>query len=139
MESMKIETDAAQAEFRIVRMTPENLSSVVSLEQESGLSSRGVEAYRKSLLDTGAILLVAVDSAGLVIGSFSGTVVLDELQIDNIAISQGRRRQGIGKCLLRSALSAAKGIGARIATLEVRSSNSPARGLYASEGFVVDG
>ena len=120
-------------------MTPEMLTSVVTLERECGLNSRGVEGYRRVLLNPSAILLVATDGDGLVIGAFSGAVVLDELQIDNLAVSDRRRRKGIGQSLLRSALSIAKRLGACTAILEVRSSNLAARSLYEKEGFVVSG
>jgi ribosomal-protein-alanine N-acetyltransferase len=134
---------AGQAVIRIARMTSEVLNSVVTLEVECGLNSRGIEGYRKSLLDPRAVLLVAIEGdgpvIGPVIGAFSGAVVVDELQIDNLAVSDRRRRKGIGQSLLREALKVAKGLGARTATLEVRSSNLPARSLYQKEGFEIDG
>jgi [ribosomal protein S18]-alanine N-acetyltransferase len=139
MEAMSLEIETPQAGLRITQMTPEILTSVVTLEEECGLNSRGIEGYRKSLLNPSAILLVAIEGAELVIGVFSGHVVVDELQIDNLAVSGQRRRKGIGQRLLRSALSLAKRLGARRATLEVRSSNLSARSLYEKEGFVADG
>ncbi|MCI0662650.1 MAG: GNAT family N-acetyltransferase [Acidobacteria bacterium] len=139
MEAMSIGIETFHAGIRITEMTPEILTSVVTLEEECGLNSRGIEGYRKMLLNPNAILLVAIEGDELVIGAFSGTVVVDDLQIDNLAVSARRRRKGIGQSLLRSALSLAKRLGARTATLEVRSSNLPARSLYEKEGFVVDG
>jgi ribosomal-protein-alanine N-acetyltransferase len=139
MEAMSLEIEPSHAGLKITRMTPEILNSVVTLEEECRLNSRGIEGYRNSLLNPNAILLVAIEGDELVIGAFSGHVVEDELQIDNLAVSDRRRRKGIGQRLLRSALSHAKRLGARTATLEVRSSNLPARSLYEKEGFVVDG
>jgi len=139
MEAMSIEIETFQAGYRITPMTPEILTSVVALEEECGLNSRGIEGYRRMLSDPRAILLVAIKGAELVIGAFSGHVVVDELQIDNLAVSDRRRRKGVGRRLLRSALSLAKSLGAHTATLEVRSSNLPARTLYEKEGFVAAG
>jgi len=139
MEAMSIEIETFQAGFRITPMTTEILTSVVALEEECGLNSRGIEGYRRMLSDQRAILLVAIEGAELVIGAFSGNVVVDELQIDNLAVSDRRRRKGVGRRLLRSALSLAKSLGAHTATLEVRSSNLPARTLYEKEGFVAAG
>src|SRR5262245_24329499 len=136
---MSVDIETFHAGLKIMRMTPELLIPVVILEQECGLNSRGVEGYRKMLLNPSAILLVAIEGADHVIGAFSGNVVVNELQIDNLAVSDRRRRMGIGQRLLREALSFAKRLGARTATLEVRASNFPARSLYANEGFVIDG
>jgi len=133
--------EAFHIESRVALMTPEILSSCVALEEECGLSSRGVEGYQKMLLSPNAILLIAIENSENrpVVGIFSGYVVMDELQIDNLAVSDRCRRKGIGQMLLRSAVSRASRFGARIAILEVRSANLPARTFYEKEGFVVVG
>lgn len=139
MEAISIDIENFHAGLRIVQMTPEILASVVTLEKECGLNTRGIDGYRRALLNPNAILLVAIDPDELVIGAFSGNVVVDELQIDNLAVSERRRRHGIGQSLLKEAISLAIRLGARTATLEVRSSNLAARSLYEKEGFTVDG
>jgi ribosomal-protein-alanine N-acetyltransferase len=119
-------------------MRADLLPAVVELEEVCGLNSRGLEGYRKMLSNPKSVLLVAltpVSPISPVIGVFSGEVVVDELQIDNLAMTGQWRRQGIGRTLLKSALSRASGLGARAATLEVRSSNAPARAFYEKEGF----
>ena len=70
---------------------------------------------------------------------FSGDVIVDELQIDNLAVSESCRRRGVGRLLLRSALSFAHRLGARTVALEVRSANMSARTFYEKEGFVLTG
>jgi ribosomal-protein-alanine N-acetyltransferase len=130
--------------FRILRGAAEDLPSIVALEEECGLNSRGVEGHRKRLTNPNAILLAAVrdqaDSTGRkVAGMFSGEVAMDELQIDNLAVSQSYRRKGVGRMLLQSALSIAHRLRARAAVLEVAVANSPARAFYEREGFVVIG
>jgi [ribosomal protein S18]-alanine N-acetyltransferase len=129
-----IETD-----FRITSMTDDLLPSVVALEESCGLNSRGQEGYRKILSNPKWILLVAmpIGSIGSIgpIGIFSGEIVIDELQIDNIAVSEQYRRKGIGRALLNFALTMAARQGARSATLEVRSENSSARSFYERERF----
>lgn len=128
-------------QFTIEPMTPEDLSSVVALEAECRLSSRGVDGYRKMLSNPNAILLVAVDDHPdrCVVAMFSGIVVVDELQIDNLAVASRYRREGIGSMLLVSALARARHLGARAATLEVRSANQPARAFYEKQRFNVTG
>jgi ribosomal protein S18 acetylase RimI-like enzyme len=136
--------ETSHAGFNVNPMTVDLLTSVVALEEACGLNSRGIDGYCKMLSNPNAVLLVAQlrsDPPGLilpfsrVIGLFSGDVILDELQIDNLAVSELWRRKGIGRTLLKSALSMAAGLGARSATLEVRSANSSARAFYETEGF----
>ena len=61
--------------------------------------------------------------------------VLDEIHINNIAVHPDVRRRGLGGLLLRESLDAARKLGARRATLEVRRSNTPALRLYEKAGF----
>lgn len=138
------EMDTPLADFSIALMTADLLPSVVALEEASGLNSRGPEGYRKMLSNPKSVLLIALTGASPisslgpfnpVIGLFSGEVVVDELQIDNLAVAEQWRRRGIGEALLKSALSQASGLGARAATLEVRSANATARAFYEKEGF----
>src|SRR5262245_24917591 len=131
----------SQAGFSVALMTSDLLTSVVALEGSSGLSSRGLDGYRKMLSNQNSVLLVALSSIDPIspIGVFSGEVVVDELQIDNLAVSEQWRRKGIGRTLLNFALTAAARLGAHVATLEVRAANSPARAFYEKEGFSVAG
>lgn len=130
-----------ETDFSIAPMTDDLLPSVVALEESCGLNSRGVEGYRKMLSNPNSVLLVAMPRAVNPmshinpVGVFSGDVVVDELQIDNLAVSERCRRKGIGRRLLNLALTVAADLGARSATLEVRSSNSSARAFYEKERF----
>lgn len=126
--------------FVIDRMREMDLGQIVALEQECGLNSRGVEKYRQALADPRNILLAASDSNGdsdgQIVGLFSGQIVLDELQIDNLAVVESQRRQGLATRLLRLGLSEASRFSASHAVLEVRASNTAAASLYARCGFV---
>jgi ribosomal-protein-alanine N-acetyltransferase len=62
-------------------------------------------------------------------------VVADEMHILNLAVHPKHRRQGIARRLLAEGLAQARELGANLAWLEVRPSNTPARALYASFGF----
>lgn len=128
-------------QFTVSPMATEDLSSVVTLETECGLSSRGVDGYQKMLSDPNAVLLVAIedDLNRYITGMLSGVVVIDELQIDNMAVALRHRRKGVGQMLLADALSRAQNLGARRAILEVRSTNSPARAFYEKQGFMIVG
>jgi len=128
-----------QTGFIVTPMTADLLPSVVALEESCGLNSRGLDGYRKMLSNPTSVLLVAMPIGPIgpigPMGIFSGIVVIDELQIDNLAVSERWRMKGIGRTLLNFALTAAAGLGARAVTLEVRSANSSARSFYEKEGF----
>jgi ribosomal-protein-alanine N-acetyltransferase len=74
-----------------------------------------------------------------VAGFCSFWIVCDEMHINNMALRPQCRAQGVGTALLRSAIAAATGLGARRAILEVRASNAQARRLYERLGFYIAG
>lgn len=83
----------------------------------------------------------AVDPLGTprVVGFCVYRRILDEVHVHNIAVVEERRRVGLGRRLLRTALEAAVREAARWALLEVRAGNIAARRLYEAEGFTVVG
>ncbi|MFE0645507.1 GNAT family N-acetyltransferase [Streptomyces sp. NPDC058877] len=60
-------------------------------------------------------------------------------QIQGLAVAEAARGQGVGRELLRAAMDRARAQGAVRMTLRVLGHNGPARALYASEGFAVEG
>ncbi|MGW0330518.1 N-acetyltransferase family protein [Streptomyces sp. NPDC003011] len=60
-------------------------------------------------------------------------------QIQGLVVAEEARGAGVGRALLRAARERARSSGARRITLRVLAHNTPARALYASEGFVVEG
>lgn len=65
--------------------------------------------------------------------------ILDEATLLNIVVHPHRRRQGIARHLLSTALGALAARGALRCFLEVRVGNARAIALYRSLGFSVDG
>jgi ribosomal-protein-alanine N-acetyltransferase len=61
-----------------------------------------------------------------------------ELHIHRLCTRPALRRQGYGRALLKHALAAARSGGARVAFLEVGTSNTAAVALYKRLGFAVD-
>lgn len=123
-------------EFR--KMLKEHLEAVRALEVNCQLSSRGEDGFSELLQDDRWLLWVALQSSD-VVGFFMGIMVVDELQIDNIAVSASSRQQGIASKLLAVALENAKRKGMLHANLEVRAGNLPAIKLYQRHGFAVVG
>ncbi|MFI5682483.1 GNAT family N-acetyltransferase [Streptomyces sp. NPDC051636] len=60
-------------------------------------------------------------------------------QIQGLAVAGEARGRGVGRALVRAAVEEARRRGARRITLRVLGHNTPARKLYESEGFVVEG
>jgi len=125
-------------EFVIEPMTKNHIAAVIALERECDLSSRGEEGYLNLLEDEQWLLFVVCESTKTV-AVFSGQLVADELQVDNVAVAEGFRRKGLATALLTRALGTAKKKGAATAVLEVRSGNFAARELYERHGFAVVG
>ncbi|MGW5775196.1 N-acetyltransferase family protein [Streptomyces sp. NPDC003863] len=60
-------------------------------------------------------------------------------QIQGLAVAGSARGKGVARALLRAAMDRAREEGAVRITLRVLGHNAPARALYASEGFRVEG
>ncbi|MBQ1107659.1 GNAT family N-acetyltransferase [Streptomyces anulatus] len=60
-------------------------------------------------------------------------------QIRGLAVANWARGAGVGRTLLRASFAEARRQGANRITLRVLAHNDPARALYASEGFAVEG
>lgn len=126
--------------FEIEPLSTREVAAACQLEVEAGLSSVGETAMLARLANPQSLILAvfrSVDSA--LIGLFSGWVVMDELEVDNLVVAASMRKQGVGLALLRVALQQAWQRGARLAFLEVRESNLAAVSLYASVGFSAAG
>lgn len=92
-------------------------------------------AFADLLVQPYARLTVALDARRVLCGYCIMLHVLDEGEIANVAVMPSRRRRGIAARLLDDALTTAAALNLATVFLEVRLSNDPARGLYASRGF----
>lgn len=134
--------------FSIARMTEHDLLEVVEIEEVSGISIWGWDAYHKELQSPEDVIMLvarrgAVDADGsrgpVIAGFIISRLIAGELHINNVAVRPEYRRQGIAARLLDEVLNAGRDQHARLAFLEVREGNIPAQGLYQSCGFQVSG
>lgn len=130
--------------FDIEPLRAEDISDAVQLEASCGLSSREQAGYERALQQPHEILLAAVTKPAptcrrQLVGLFSGLIVVDELQIDNVVVAEDYRRCGLASRLLTTALRWAQEQGATGAILEVRAQNWAARALYQKHCFTVVG
>ncbi len=78
---------------------------------------------------------VCAEDNGELAGYACETVLFENAEIDNVAVSPLWRRQGIGTKLLDRLEEKAKERGAEVSLLEARVSNSPALLLYLRRGY----
>jgi len=93
--------------------------------------------YEEELRHAGtAFIIVLRTASSSVAGYCSYRLIVDELQVNNVAVRPEHRGKGYGRALVQSALDHGRAAGARTALLEVRRSNLAAQRLYRRLGFV---
>jgi tRNA threonylcarbamoyl adenosine modification protein YeaZ/ribosomal-protein-alanine acetyltransferase len=120
-------------------ITREELGDVAALQRRSFTNAWGAEAIQWELEHTDVARLYTARVDGRLVGYCACWIVFDELHINSIAIDDAWRRRGVARALLTQVFRDAFGAGARMATLEVRQSNTAARHLYENLGFAVEG
>lgn len=117
-----------------------DLEAVMEVEHASFTNPWTRDMYLADLSNTGVShMLLAREDAGRVIGFCAFWHVLDELHINNLAVSPASRRGGVASALLTRVLTDGVSRGATRVTLEVRRSNEAAQRLYGRLGFTVAG
>jgi ribosomal-protein-alanine N-acetyltransferase len=118
---------------RIRPATREDLTAILALEQQCAEAPHwGRDLWHDVLQSTGTgsrCALIA-EAEGALAGFVVVQLVIDQAEIESLAVDALYRRQGLGTALCRSAAMWAAEQGARSMLLEVRSSNQGARALY---------
>jgi len=78
---------------------------------------------------------LAMEQDGLLVGYALLSIAADEAHLLNICVDPLSQTRGLGRQLLRAMVALARDRRAQRIFLEVRPSNTPALGLYESEGF----
>jgi ribosomal-protein-alanine N-acetyltransferase len=145
MATPKIRGAGAGPKLTLRPMSEHDLLEVVEIEELSGLSPWGWNAYHKELQSAeDVVMLVAIQhfvsatEEESVVGFIVCRLITDELHINNIAVRPDWRRMGVGAGLLNGALLWAREKGAKRALLEVRASNVAAQALYRRFTVAVD-
>ncbi len=119
-------------------MLSHDVATVMPLEQElfAGDPSWSAEQFRSELAHVPATrwYVVAEDAAD-VVGYAGLRVSADSADVQTLAVSPGRQRQGLGSALLAALVGEAQRRGVRELLLEVRADNAAALRLYARHGF----
>lgn len=121
---------------RCVPLSVEDVPALLALER----SCFGGEAFKdtqlRQLLSARYGVAIGVWEDSLLLGAALLEVLVPESELHSLAVLPGKRRQGLGVVLLKSALRVARRRGATEMFLEVRRSNQAAIALYGRAGFV---
>ncbi|MBC7789589.1 MAG: ribosomal protein S18-alanine N-acetyltransferase [Anaerolineae bacterium] len=115
---------------------PGDIDQIMEIEQAS-FSDPWQRRSLVSLIGNSRVFFaVAEGEAARILGYVTAWFVLNEGEIGNLAVDPQWRSLGIGSALLDEVVSHSVEHGIETLYLEVRDSNTPARRLYASRGFV---
>jgi ribosomal-protein-alanine N-acetyltransferase len=113
---------------------------VLEVEDESFTNPWTRDMYTWELQNRNVCHIFVVRTPECLVAGFCAFwLVFDEIHINNVALRPAYRNQGLGTALMHHVMRAARELGARRATLEVRASNAGARRLYERLGFYVAG
>jgi len=121
------------SEIFIRQMQIDDVAKVADIEKECFADPWSEKAFVAEIGKVGAITLVAVLN-GEIVGFVNGYLVLDEMYINNIAVTEKFRRNKIGYALLKNLENIVNEIASFI-SLEVRISNHSAIKFYQENGF----
>jgi ribosomal-protein-alanine N-acetyltransferase len=120
----------------IAPATPADIDAVTRLESVAFADPWTRQAFEAALKERHARFRVARSGDGSVVGYLIAWFVLDEGEIANVAVVPTARRRGVARALLDAILAEARASRIARVFLEVRESNSAARALYGSMGFM---
>ncbi len=120
-------------------MLPEHLDQVLGIEARSFTVPWSRRAFMFEVTENEFAFYIVAIKDEKVVGYAGLWIVLDEAHITNVAVHPEYRGAGFGRLLMMELISRAAILGATKLSLEVRVSNSVARDLYKSLGFVEKG
>jgi ribosomal-protein-alanine N-acetyltransferase len=124
--------------IEIVPMEEKHIPQIALLEKECFSCPWSEESFYECL-DNERFYFVGLFEENELVGYGSLLTVFDEGDVANIAVRSDKRGQGLGRTVLTALEEEAKNRGVVYLHLEVRESNAPARHLYESFGFTIDG
>ena len=119
-------------------MQQSHIAAVAALEQACFSDPWSEAALAEELTNPHAVFCVAVEGDTL-LGYVGMHHLVDEGFITNVAVSPDARRRGVARALLAHLADYGRAHTLYRITLEVRVGNTPARTLYESEGYTLDG
>ncbi len=124
--------------LQIDDMRKEDLEQVSTMEAACFSMPWSKKSFEENLNRSDAVYVVARDG-DKVLGYCGAYVILNEADINQVAVEPLHRKKGVGGKMLAALLEKLRKAGADAVTLEVRKSNEAAIALYESMGFVTEG
>ena len=115
-------------------MNKAHVAQVAELEKICFSAPWSENSIRSELTNPLSLWLVAVEN-NKVLGYVGSQSVMDEADMMNVAVDPSCRRRGIARMLVESLARSLADRNVKSLTLEVRSSNEPAKALYDQLGF----
>lgn len=120
--------------------TPDDIPLIRTLEQQTESAAHWSSREYDALFSADAprrVVLIAADetNSSHLCGFVIARCGVDEWEIENVVVAEEQRRQGLGRALVGQLVEAAREASITSVLLEVRPSNTPARGLYEKLGF----
>ncbi len=135
MEENKI---TASEGLKITKMSHAHAEQVYQIEELSFVTPWSRKSIKSEIDNKAGRYIVIMDEDK--VAAYGGFwLVLDEANINNVAVHPDYRGRGISKLLMNTLIEMAASEGAKQMYLEVRSSNSVAQGLYRGLGFKMIG
>lgn len=138
VESSKQRAEPASACYILEPMLDEDLFAVMAIEEESFSNPWTRESFLHEIKKnpySRPKVARTTDERAEIAGYCVNWLVFEHFHIQNIAVHSKHRRKGLGRYMMEQTLREARELGALVASLEVRESNTSAQDLYVSMGF----
>jgi len=125
--------------INIIQATEEYINEIHKIETECFTDPWSKHSFLCEIENEHSFLLAAIDESNNVLGYASLWHIINEGQINNIAVAPWFRKNGVGNLLMEEIFARAKELNMIGLTLEVRKTNTPAIRLYDKFGFKSEG
>ena len=113
-----------------------DIDAIVRVENACFSTPWSIDAIKHEICENKlADFMIACAEENDIIGYIGIWTLLDECQINKIAVMPEKRKIGIGKTILNHVIELTRDMGVKSWYLEVRESNTAAQALYRSAGF----
>lgn len=120
----------------IRRAIEADLPAILQIQRDSPTAAHWPEgSYEEAIRQNTRLVLVA-EQSGQILGFLLASTATEEWELENIAVGTSRRRQGIGRALLKALIRQAQDSGASEIRQEIRASNLAAQRTGQAVGFV---